>query len=102
MKLFYLFRNWIRGLFTPEYEEPFGWSPEDFNKARRWARNQPHPKFPDHPKMSLWDHVSNSYVDSEYKLFVINQKRVEKIKKRQKKSKSFDITADDIYRDLMK
>ena len=102
MKLFYLFRNWIRGLFTPEYEEPFGWSPEDFNKARRWARNQPHPKFPDHPRMSLWDYVSNNWIDSEYKLHEINKRRVEKLKNKGKKYDNYNITKEDIYSDLFK
>ena len=39
-KLLKKIRNW----FIPYHEGPFGWSPEEFKKARRWAKNQPHPK----------------------------------------------------------
>ena len=102
MKFFYSIRNWIRGLFLPEHKGPFGWSPEEFKKARRWAKNQPHPRFPDHPRMSLWDYVSNNWIDSEYKLHEINKRRVEKLKKKRKKHDNYNITKEDIYSDLFK
>ena len=101
MKLFYLLRNWIRSFFIPSHEGPFGWSPEEFKKARRWSMNQPHPKFPDHPRMSLWDYVNNNWIDSEYKLHEINKRRVEKLKKK-KNEFNVDIKKEDIYSDLFK
>ena len=76
-KLLKKIKNW----FLPVHEGAFGWSPEEFKKAKRWAKNQPHPKFPDHPRMSLWDYVSNNWIDSEYKLHEIN-----KVKTKKKKS----------------
>tara|TARA_R100000697_G_scaffold118100_1_gene140347 strand:- start:22 stop:261 length:240 start_codon:yes stop_codon:yes gene_type:complete len=76
-KLLKKIKNW----FFPYHEGPFGWSPEEFKKARRWSKNQPHPKFPDHPRMSLWDYVDNNFIDSEYKLHEIN-----KVKTKKKKS----------------
>lgn len=68
-KLLKKIKNW----FLPVYEGAFGWSPEEFKKARRWSKNQPHPKFPDHPRMSLWDFVDNNFIDSEMKLHEINK-----------------------------
>jgi|TARA_B100001173_G_scaffold257585_1_gene230017 hypothetical protein len=87
MKTLYKIKNWIRGFFLnpfgllPEHQGAFGWSPKEFKKAKRWAKNQPHPKFPDHPSYSLWDYVNNNWIDSEYKLNEIN-----KIKTKKKKS----------------
>tara|TARA_R100001509_G_C4845657_1_gene208203 strand:- start:21 stop:269 length:249 start_codon:yes stop_codon:yes gene_type:complete len=79
----YLVNIWrqIKDFFFIGHEGAFGWSPEEFKKAKRWAKNQPHPKFPDHPRMSLWDYVSNNWIDSEYKLHEIN-----KVKTKKKKS----------------
>ena len=48
----------VKSWFLPKHEGKFEYSPEGFVKARRWAKNQPHPKFPDHPSYSLWDHVN--------------------------------------------
>ena len=64
--------------------------------------NHPHPKFPDHPRMSLWDYVSNNWIDSEYKLHEINKRRVEKLKNKGKKYDNYNITKEDIYSDLFK
>ena len=79
----YIINLWrsIKSFFIIDHKGPFGWSPEEFKKARRWAKNQPHPKFPDHPRMSLWDYVHNNWIDSEYKLNEIN-----KVKTKKKKS----------------
>ena len=68
-----LLRKW----FTPTYKEipEFEWSPSGFNKAKRWAKAQPHPEV---PRLSLWDYVDSGWIDSEYKLHQIN-----KIKKEQ-------------------
>ena len=69
MNLLYKIRNWIRGFFLnpfgllPEHKGTFGWSAKEFTKAKRWAKNQPHPKFPDHPSYSLWDYVNNNHID---------------------------------------
>ena len=75
-KLLKKIKNW----FLPVHEGAFGWSPEEFKKARRWSKNQPHPKFPDHPRMSLWDHVENNHYDSEMKLHKINEVKTKKKK----------------------
>ena len=76
-KLLKKIKNWL----FPYHDGPFGWSPEEFKKARRLSKNQPHPTFPDHPRMSLWDYVDNNFIDSEYKLHEIN-----KVKTKKKKS----------------
>ena len=68
----------VRSWFLPKHEGKFEYSPEGFVKARRWAKNQPHPKFPDHPSYSLWDHVNNNHIDSEYKLSEINKVKTKK------------------------
>jgi len=102
MKFFYSLRNWFRSFFISDEDGPFGWSPEEFKKAKWWAMNQPHPKFPDHPRMSLWDYVSNNWIDSEYKLHEINKRRVEKLKKKRKNYDNYNITKEDIYSDLFK
>jgi len=62
-------KNWL----FPKYEGQFEYSPEGFRKAKRWSRNQPHPKHPDHPSLSLWDYVKGNWVESEYKLHEINK-----------------------------
>ena len=64
-------KNWL----FPNYEGEFEYSAEGFNKARRWAKNQPHPQHPDHPRLSLWDYVKGNWVDSEYKLHEINKRK---------------------------
>jgi hypothetical protein len=63
----------IRNWFLPNHEGPFEYSPIGFIKAKRWSKNQPHPKFPDHTRYSLWDYVNNNWIDSEYKLHEINK-----------------------------
>lgn len=65
-KLYQKIRSW----FLPKHEGPFGWSPEEFVKARRWAKSQPHPTV---PQLSLWDFVNSNHIDSEYKLSEINK-----------------------------
>ena len=60
MKYFIKLWRKIKDFFFIDHEGPFGWSPEEFKKAKRWAKNQPHPKFPDHPSYSLWDYVNNT------------------------------------------
>jgi|TARA_Y100000389_G_scaffold87099_1_gene83706 hypothetical protein len=65
-KLYRKIRNW----FLPKHEGPFGWSPEEFQKARRWAKSHPHPTV---PQLSLWDFVNSNHIDSEYKLNEINK-----------------------------
>jgi len=49
LKLMKILRNWIPSI----HEGPFEYSSEGFTKARRWAKNQDHPKFPGHPRLSL-------------------------------------------------
>ncbi len=65
-KLYQKIRSW----FLPKHEGTFGWSPEEFVKARRWAKTQPHPTV---PQLSLWDFVNSNHIDSEYKLNEINK-----------------------------
>ena len=65
-KLYQKIRSW----FLPKHEGLFGWSPEEFVKARRWAKTQPHPTV---PQLSLWDFVNSNHIDSEYKLNEINK-----------------------------
>lgn len=66
--MFRLIRKW----FTPSYKSihKFPYSPSGFEKARRWAKSQPHPEV---PRLSLWDFVDNNWMDSEYKLNEINK-----------------------------
>ena len=85
MNFLYKLKRWLVGLFIINHEGPFGWSPEEFNKARRWAKNQPHLKFPSHPSYSLWDYVKANWIDSEWKLHEINKRRVAKLNKNKKK-----------------
>jgi len=66
-------KNW----FAPKHDGAYGWSPEEFTKARRWAKNQPHPE---HPRWSLWDYVDSNWIDSEYKLNEINKVKTNKKK----------------------
>jgi len=77
--MFNLIRK-VKNWFIPKHDEPYGWSPEEFIKARRWAKNQHHPKFPGHPKLSLWDYVNSNWIDSEYKLNEINKVKTKKKK----------------------
>ena len=71
----------VKSWFQAKHEGEFPYSPEGFVKARRWAKNQPHPKLPDHPSQSLWNYVESNWIDSEYKLHEIN-----KVKTKQNKS----------------
>jgi hypothetical protein len=63
----------IKGWFLLKHPGPYGWSPKEFAKARRWAKTQPHPKYPLHSVYSLWSYVNRSGVESEYKLQEINK-----------------------------
>ena len=77
--MFKLFRT-IRSWFLPNHEGPFPYSTDGFIKAKRWAKNQSHPKLPDHPSQSLWSYVSSNWIDSEYKLNEINKVKTNKNK----------------------
>lgn len=63
-----LLRKW----FTPKYKAitKFEYSPSGFQKAKRWAKAQPHPFL---NNLSLWDYVDSGFIDSEYKLNEINK-----------------------------
>jgi hypothetical protein len=71
----------VRSWFQIKHEGEFLYSPEGFTKAKRWAKNQPHPKLLDHPSQSLWNYVESNWIDSEHKLNEIN-----KVKTKQNKS----------------
>jgi len=75
-KLIRKIKNW----FLPKHEGEFKYSPEGFVKAMRWSKNQLHPKFPNHPRLSLWDYVNNNWIDSEFKLHEINKVKTNKNK----------------------
>ena len=66
--MFKVLRKW----FTPSYKniKRFEYSPEGFQKAKRWAKAQPHPFL---INLTLWDYVDNGWIDSEYKLHEINK-----------------------------
>lgn len=102
MKFLYSLMNWFRRLGVLHHEGLFEWTPEDFTKARRWAKNQDHPHFPGHPRLSLWDHVNSNFIDSEYKLHEINKRKALTLSKKGKKKGFFKITKEDIYGDLFK
>jgi hypothetical protein len=62
----------LRRLFTPKYKNinKFDYSPEGFQKAKRWAKVQPHPFL---INLTLWDYVDTGWIDSEHKLHEINK-----------------------------
>ena len=66
--MFRLLRKW----FTPNYKNihKFEYSPSGFQKAKRWAKGQPHPFL---INLTLWDYVDSGFIDSEYKLHEINK-----------------------------
>jgi len=71
--MFKVLRRW----FTPSYKNinKFDYSPEGFQKAKRWAKAQPHPFL---INLTLWDYVDGGWIDSEYKLHEINKIKQEK------------------------
>ena len=64
--------NLLRKWFTPKYKNitEFEYSPSGFQKAKRWAKAQPHPFL---INITLWDFVDSGWIDSEYKLHEINK-----------------------------
>ena len=66
--MFRLIRKW----FTPSYKniQQFEYSSIGFEKAKRWAKGQPHPEV---YSLSLWDFIDSNWNDSEYKLHEINK-----------------------------
>ena len=79
MIMFKIIRK-VKSWFLPIHKGEFPYSPEGFVMARRWAKNQPHPKLPDHPSQSLWNYVESNWIDSEYKLNEINKVKTNKNK----------------------
>jgi len=69
----------IRGWFLRKHEGPFEYSPDGFTRAKRWAKTQPHPKFPKSAH-TLWGYVKGNWIDSEYKLHEINKVKTNKNK----------------------
>jgi hypothetical protein len=72
--MFKVLRKW----FTPSYKNinKFDYSPEGFQKAKRWAKAQPHPFL---INLTLWDYVDSGWIDSEYKLHEINKIKQQKV-----------------------
>jgi hypothetical protein len=68
----------VKSWFLPVHDGEFPYSPEGFVKAKRWAKNQPHPYI---KNQSLWSFVDSGWIDSEHKLHEIN-----KVKTNQNKS----------------
>ena len=66
LKLIRKARSW----FQPKHKGPFEYSAEGFTKAKRWAKNQPHPYI---KNQSLWSFVDSGWIDSEHKLHEINK-----------------------------
>jgi len=77
--MFNLIRK-FRRLFLRKQEGPFEYSPEGFVKAKRWAKTQPHPKYPLASAHSLWGYVKGNWIDSEYLLHEINKVKTNKNK----------------------
>ena len=44
-------------MFVPTPTREFGWSVEDFEAAKRWAKTQDNP---DNPNQSLWDSIAGT------------------------------------------
>jgi hypothetical protein len=72
--MFKVLRKW----FTPSYKNinKFDYSPDGFQKAKRWAKAQPHPFL---INLTLWDYVDSGWIDSEYKLHEINKIKQQKV-----------------------
>ena len=73
LKLIRKARSW----FQPKHKGPFEYSAEGFTKAKRWAKNQPHPYI---KNQSLWSFVDSGWIDSEHKLHEINKVKTKKNK----------------------
>lgn len=63
-----LIRKIKRG-FVPTPTKEFGWSVNDFEAAKKWAKTQDNPN---NPKQSLWDSCYPNRNDSSYVLAKIN------------------------------
>ena len=70
----------IRCRFLVKHEGLFDYSTEGFAKAKRWAKTQLHPKFPQESSLTLWDYVKRDCIASEYKLHEINKVKTNKNK----------------------
>ena len=64
-----LIRKIKRVFITPPQQE-FQWSPEEFNRAKKWAKSQDDP---DNPNKSLWDRVYSPRLESEEILHELNK-----------------------------
>jgi len=67
----------VRSWFQVKHEGEFPYSPEGFVKAKRWAKNQPHPYI---QNQSLWSFVDSGWIDSEHILNEINKVKTNKNK----------------------
>lgn len=60
----------IKSIFVPTPTKEFGWSVQDFEAAKRWAKTQTDPN---NPKQSLWSSATSSgWNESVYILAKIN------------------------------
>jgi undecaprenyl pyrophosphate synthase len=58
-------------------KKEFSWSPQDFAKAKKWAKSRPHPEV---KHLTLWDYVLTEWYESEDKLSIINMYLREELK----------------------
>ena len=70
--------NKIKGWFSPIHTDTFGWTDDEFQSTRRWAKTQPHAKFPLHYVYSLWGYINQAGGNLKSKLRKINKFKKEK------------------------
>jgi hypothetical protein len=63
-------KSFILGLFVKRPNVPLHWTYEDFQRAKAWAKTQPHPS---NPKLTYWDYIYSYRVDSVDVLMQVNQ-----------------------------
>lgn len=63
-------KRYILSIFTKKPTIPLTWSVEDFQRAKAWAKTQPHPN---NPRLSYWDYIYSNRVDSTDVLMQVNQ-----------------------------
>jgi len=63
-------KRFVLGLFVKKPNVPLNWTVEDFQRAKAWAKTQPHPS---NPKLTYWDYIYSNRVDSVDVLMQVNQ-----------------------------
>jgi hypothetical protein len=70
MAYFCIIKRFILGLFYRAPKTILTWSVKDFNRAKMWAKTQPHPHS---TYMTLWDYFYNEGDDSVWVLSKVNR-----------------------------